>query len=345
MSRVVYLLGAGASYGKRSEITLQTYKGLSPTGKYSIDEGIPVVNEINREIDMLVKSLKEIDPDYQTEGNFVGSFIKDLVWLKKEAERHMTIDTLAKQLFLQENHTEFDRLKRILSAFFIMMQVIYPADKRYDAFLANVLTYPAKRIPDDITILTWNYDSQIEIAYREYNPTTNPSEDFWRNVRKQLGITESHDFETSNGKIYKLNGSAMLEYYGSFTRIGNPYVTDKKEFVSKLSGIYHMSTSECYLRFAWEVDDDCRYLKDVFAQIQDAEVLVVIGYTFPYFNRKIDRALFNNMPNLRKIYIQDPMAERVSQNMTPVLSGYQADGNIPIILLKDVDQFYLPSEL
>ncbi len=345
MSRVVYLLGAGASYGKRSEIIHRTMDGQSPSGKYSIDEGIPVVIEINREIDMLVKPLKEIDPDYQAKGNFVGNFIKDLVWLKKEAERHMTIDTLAKQLFLQENHTEFDRLKRILSAFFIMMQVIYPADKRYDAFLANVLTYPAKRIPDDITILTWNYDSQIEIAYREYNPTTNPSEDFWRNVRKQLGITESHDFETANGKIYKLNGSAMLEYYGSFTRIGNPYVSDKKEFVSKLSGIYRMTTTECYLRFAWEVDDDCRYLKDIYAQIQDAQVLVVIGYTFPYFNRRIDRALFNNMPNLRKIYIQDPMAERVSQNMTPVLSIYQADGNIPIILLNDVDQFYLPSEL
>lgn len=345
MSRVVYLLGAGASYGKRSEIIHQTMDGLYHSGKYSIDEGIPVVNEINREIDRLVKSLKEIDPDYQKEGNFVGHFIKDLVWLKKEAERHMTIDTLAKQLFLQENHTEFDRLKRILSAFFIMMQVIYPADKRYDAFLANVLTYPGKRIPDDITILTWNYDSQIEIAYREYNLTVSPSEDFWRNVRKQLGITESHDFETANGKIYKLNGSAMLEYYGSFTRIGNPYVSDKKEFVSKLSGIYHMSSAECYLRFAWEIDDDCRYLKDVFAQIQDAQVLVVIGYTFPYFNRKIDRALFNNMPNLRKIYIQDPMAERVTQNMTPALSVYQQGGDIPIILLKDVDQFYLPSEL
>lgn len=345
MSRVVYLLGAGASYGKRSEIIHRTMDGIYPTGKYSIDERMPVVNEINREIDMLVKSLKEIDSNYQTEGNLVGNFIKDLVWLKKEAERHMTIDTLAKQLFLKENHTEFDRLKRILSAFFIMMQVIYPADKRYDAFLANVLTYPAKRIPDDITILAWNYDSQIEIAYRAYNPTTNPSEKYWKDVRKQLCIAESHDFDTSNGKIYKLNGSAMLDYYGSFTRIGNPYTSNRKEFVSELSWIYNTPTTDCYLRFAWEIEDDCRYLKEVFTQIQDAEVLVVIGYTFPYFNRKIDRVLFNNMPELRKIYIQDPMAERVSQNMIPVLSSFQLEGDIPIILLKDVDQFYLPSEL
>lgn len=345
MSKVVYLLGAGASFGKRSQIIHRTMDGLGPTGKYCIDEGIPVVNEINQEIDRLITSLKEIEPNYQTDGNFVGNFIKDLVWLKREAERHMTIDTLAKQLFLQENHAEFDLLKRILSAFFIMMQVVYPADKRYDAFLANVLTYPGKKIPNDITILTWNYDSQIEIAYREYNPTTNPSEKYWQNVRKKLGITESHDLETANGKIYKLNGSAMLEYYGSFTRIGNPYTYDKKEFVSKLSRIYNLSSTECYLRFAWEIDDDCRYLKDIFAQIQDSQVLVIIGYTFPYFNRKIDRVLFNNMPNLRKIYIQDPMAERVSQNIMPVLSTSQTDGDIPIVLLKDVDQFYLPSEL
>lgn len=345
MSKIIYLLGAGASYGKRSPIVHRSTDGSISTGKYSIVEGIPVVNEINQEIERLISSLKEIDPNYQTEGNFIGNFIKDLVWVKREAERHMTIDTLAKQLYLQDNHSEFDRLKRVLSAFFIMMQLVYPADKRYDAFLANVLTYPGKRIPDDITILTWNYDSQIEIAYREYNPTDNPTEEFWKNVRSQLGISESHDWNTQNGKIYKLNGSAMLEYYGSFTRIGNPYKNDKKEFVSKLANLYKMPTTECYLRFAWEIDDDCSYLKDVFAQIQDAEVLVVIGYTFPYFNRKIDRALFNNMPNLRKIYIQDPMAERVSQNMSPVLSAYQANGNIPITLLKDVDQFYLPSEL
>lgn len=345
MSNVVYLLGAGASYGKRKQAIHRTISGAVSPGKYYIIEGIPVVNEINQEIDRLIASLKEIEPNYKVDGNFVGEFIKDLEWIKREAERHMTIDTLAKQLYLQENHTEFDRLKRVLSAFFIMMQVIYPADKRYDAFLANVLTYPGKRIPNDITILTWNYDSQIEIAYREYNPTTTTTEEHWKNVRNQLGITESHDWETANGKIYKLNGSAMLEYYGFFTRIGNPYALDKKDFVSKLSGMYRMSSTECYLRFAWEIDVDCKYLKDVFAQIQDAQVLVVIGYTFPYFNRNIDRALFNNMPNLRKIYIQDPMAERVSQNISPVLSDYQTESNIPIVLLKDVDQFYLPSEL
>ncbi len=45
MSNVVYLLGAGASYGKRVDPEELTADDVS-----LIEEGLPVVNEINEEI-------------------------------------------------------------------------------------------------------------------------------------------------------------------------------------------------------------------------------------------------------------------------------------------------------
>lgn len=234
MSKVVYLLGAGASYGKREKGQFLTPHGVQETSCTFITEGIPIVNEIKSELKIIIEDLKNLYPEYQEDGNKIGALVKDMAWLKKESERHMTIDTFAKKLYLQDNRIEFERLKKTLSSFFIIVQLKYPTDKRYDAFLANVLTLPQKQIPNDITVLTWNYDSQFEIAYREFNST---------------------------------------------------------------------------------------------------------------FNRQIDRAIFEQLLSLKTVYIQDPNPERIAQNLVPVLSDLHNNTNVKIVQLKDVDQFYLPSEL
>ena len=78
--------------------------------------------------------------------------------------------------------------------------------------------------------------------------------------------------------------------------------------------------------------------------IQEATALVVIGYSFPYFNRKIDRLIFENTPHLKKIYIQDKYPERIQQYITPVIPEDKL-AVIKIIPLDDVEQFYLPPEL
>lgn len=49
------------------------------------------------------------------------------------------------------------------------------------------------------------------------------------------------------------------------------------------------------------------------------------------------------MKNLKTIYIQDPNAENLIQNIRPVLSDRHSQTKI--IPLTNVDQFYLPAEL
>lgn len=345
MSKVVYLLGAGASFGKRKKGRTITPHGIEETSQSFIVEGIPIVNEINPELKIIIEELKKSHPNYQEDGDKIGALIKDMIWLRKESERHMTIDTFAKKLYLQDDSVEFERLKKTLSSFFIIVQLKYPADKRYDAFLANVLTLPQKLIPNDITILTWNYDSQFEIAYREFNSTSHPTVNFWKNVRSQLGIKDSHDKDTAKGKIYKLNGTAMFDYFDSFSLLGESCGTDCKDIYKEIAEVHSQFNPKNHLYFAWEASPDSSYFRDIYSTLHDTETLVIIGYTFPYFNRQIDRSLFEQLLSLKTVYIQDPNSERIAQNMFPVLSELHHNTNVKIVQLKDVDQFYLPSEL
>ena len=78
------------------------------------------------------------------------------------------------------------------------------------------------------------------------------------------------------------------------------------------------------------------------ASVKDTEQVVVIGYSFPFFNRETDRALFEMMPNLKKVYVQDINPDAVTQSLSAVLP---AGNNLKVISVRDCSQFYLPAEL
>lgn len=75
----------------------------------------------------------------------------------------------------------------------------------------------------------------------------------------------------------------------------------------------------------------------------DTNVLVIIGYTFPFFNREIDRRILSKLKPYAKIYIQDLNPQYVKQNLQAVLTDAQR--NMHITELERTDQFYLPPEL
>ena len=76
--------------------------------------------------------------------------------------------------------------------------------------------------------------------------------------------------------------------------------------------------------------------------IGTTDVLVIIGYTFPFFNREIDRKILQHLKPNAKIYIQDIYPERIKQSLKAVSLDIKEEN---IVLLSDVDQFYLPPEL
>ena len=344
MSRIVYLLGAGSSYGKRINPEERTMDTVS-----LIEEGLPVVSEINDEIGYVIgviENTKLDDDNYKLRGKICGvedmraELIKGFEWLLEESVRHSTIDTLAKKLYLKNDMENYGRLKFLLSSFFLLEQNLHPFDKRYDTFFANILNMELA-LPNDIFLMTWNYDVQLDLAYREYN---------------ELGLSMVVPTETRridpNSRVFKINGSA--NFYGhnhqdtivlSCTDLGSLFnIILNQLSVATQKGFYDGGTTD--LLFAWEKDKFDEMSDMLYAKISDARILVIIGYTFPFFNREIDREIFSNMPNLEKIYVQDPNADKVKISLKSILP---VDKYTNLLhdedLVYDISNFFLPPEL
>ena len=343
MSKVVYLLGAGASRGTRDE----------KDGK-TILTGLPIVNEIEGELDLLINLLGSLSLTNKELEDSKQGLIEGFHTLKVACSNHATIDTYAKKLWLQGEKEKFAQVELLLTIFFILEQIIHKPDKRYDTFYANVLQRELEcsdelTLPNDIRILSWNYDNQLEMAYREYL-----NKDYSR-IRDILGIydVKSLDKEKSfkqNTSIIKLNGTAnFLEeedwlQYSNTSRIEESLLNN---ILRKYVECVQVGRCDGRLRlnFAWEDTYSKDMLNNTIPQlVQEATTLVVIGYSFPYFNRKIDRAIFEKMSHLKTIYIQDTNPNRIQQYITPVIPEKKRE-EIRIIPLEEVDQFFLPPEL
>ena len=343
MSKTIYYLGAGASYGKRDE-------------SKNILEGLPVVSEIPQEFDAFydfIKTVKIPEKDYivywrlykKTPADVTrerDQFLQDINDLKAAIKEHATIDTYARKLYLTGKSRQFSKLKDVLCAFFFWEQFQHKSDNRYDTFLANVLLAETLSLPKEISIISWNYDSQIESAYWAYTQ------------EKVLPLFEKNTSGkwhqlTEEGRIIKVNGSAVFS-----DGMIIPYITGDAETPIELQLIEsysntHVDTSEMgfqfktHLSFAWEHSENSQKMKDTIkATVEDTEQIVVVGYSFPFFNRETDREIFRNMKSLKKVYIQDPNPKAVRLSLEAVLPD---NSSVEIVELSDCTQFYLPKEL
>lgn len=352
MEKIVYLLGAGASRGTRDSKDLSLdYELLTKDGNVkdgftcsNILSGLPVVNEIPGRLSLMLRCLalsKKKLQDMHVEDEYLNSLIEDIMWLRYNTERHASIDTFAKKLYLIDNKDDYFRLKRALVVYLTYEQYNKP-DGRYDSFFASILGKNKDDLPQNISILSWNYDCQIEIAYGEYLRSDNiVSTAYYLNeVSKYAGLLDEDPYSKKDGfKIIKLNGTSL---------IGNGNYLDKNKHddsVQSLIDLYkEITTGNIRLSFAWERMDK-RFQTLISESVSDADVLVIIGYSFPFFNREVDRFIFKSMPNLKKIYIQDPNAEKIKIGLKSVLQeGTYAFQHIEM-LEPDVKQFFLPPEL
>ena len=198
-------------------------------------------------------------------------------------------------------------------------------------------------LPKDISIVSWNYDSQIENAYRAYNPDGKLTL-FEKNIQGEWPQQPNH------GVIIKINGSATFEDKSTIQHIKD----DEKNMPATLQVIefYHDSQVDTsgigldfktHLSFAWEDSPNNEKIQSTLTQTtNDTEIVVVIGYSFPFFNRVIDRAIFSGMPNLKKVYVQDINPDAVIQAIHAVLPS---DRKVNIEPIRNCGQFYLPVEL
>jgi len=317
---ITYLLGAGAS-----------------ANAVPVDSGIK-------------DAIKEIIDSLTTNNNIPESkqiLIEDLEWLC-EAEKFKSIDMFAKKLFLKNRDSSDEELKRLklaYSVFLNMRQQEYDNDSRYDNFLVSILQNTISSFPKNIRILTWNYDLQI---LKSYSKIIGQNIEPWHNQLPMYFKNCTTEFDTNSFGVIHLNGCATFRGW-DYPSLGHPLISDKgplnDSLLEKIINAYiaqRNNNNFCELSFAFEKErKSCDMMKIIEQSTTKTESLVIIGYSFPYFNRTIDKTIINSMPLLKKIYIQDIDTETVEEK----LSSFLIKSDIEIKRVSDIKQFYLPNEL
>jgi hypothetical protein len=252
-------------------------------------------------------------------------------WLLEQTKRHATIDTFAKKLFVKGELNELKRLKAVASCFFVYEQSQSPVDFRYDTLLASVIEQGRGRaiqLPDNLRFLTWNYDTQLEKAFYNFcedDRQVMESVTFHDHVERLNGYCGTHPpghlgtaYRAAIGDSPYDGLNAAIELFSEYTKDPNTVAAD--------------------INFAWESDPPIT-LRKIQRVLSDTTVLIIIGYSFPFFNRQIDRVILNNMPSCRRIYVQAPEVDHnaVAERIHALRSDLPE-----MIFLKDVSAFYIP---
>jgi len=255
-------------------------------------------------------------------------------------------------------------------------------DKRYDGFIASIARNEEDgfNLSKNILILSWNYDMQFEFALRNYKKKQVQKNQREFNIIPNMhSIQSKHTILEKNDESFlliKLNGNAfwamvdpkqpgkLLDY--------NPWDFDirnknKKELIQfnfntiiknynyllEKNGILNQIDPIMYLNFAWENSPNfinkyptyTNHLNLAVEKARETEILVIIGYSFPIFNRESDKKMVNSMVNLKKVYIQDYNAKQIESILINSL-GLSAKKEINFQLEeKNLGQFMIPFEL
>lgn len=334
MGRILYLLGAGASA-----------KAMPVNDKME--------TRIRDQYDLL-GGIKSVMGSTDADAKNMGEYLSDLHFIWEGARDHASIDTFAKKLFLKGQTEQLKILKCALSTFLALEHIRKKIpDPRYDSFFASIIERSYMNLPTDFTILTWNYDQQIEASYSEF---ADESIEGSKTILNCISKYTNSAFSAVDDKfsVIKLNGDISVRIKGSnnYKHLINPEKKDgfdKDVYISVLRIWREMRSDEIFesnISFAWEDDANAKHriLEIAKPAVEDAEIIIIIGYSFPLFNRAVDRELFNMIQNPQEIYIQSETIESAKGlcdrfwKMLAIDAGFEPQ---PIV---DDKQFFIPLE-
>jgi len=336
MPKITYLFGAGAS------------ATALPLVKSDIDhniEGLPdAFRRVGEQIMKDFQDPKLIDPATKLKN--------DLEWLAERSEKFNTVDTFAKYCYLKKRE-DLQKVKKILSAYFTIDQIINKkTDNRYLVFLTSILE-SSYQFPDNIKILNWNYDNQFQIASNMFTveaiefpkPDTFIQSDSLIPYYPSIGMfTSPHASEYEKYSLVHLNGIAG--YYKNSEGYTLNLIKESLSIQDFLkNSIEAINENQHFISFGWEeapIKKESESINLSKTIIAGSEILVVIGYSFPFFNRQVDKEIINQLVStgLKKIYYQDRF-----RNGEFLYSQFNLKKPLEIENYDKVDQFLIPSEL
>lgn len=346
--KITYFLGAGASYQS------------NPIWKAQGSAMINVADYVLSQIADHPISSKDYEYISLMGDKDLMTFFKDLKNFGKYAVEYGSIDIYAKRLSLIEDKIQLNKLKFCLSVYFDLwenfLQKNYilenakkngesdmnydKIDKRYFSFLSVILEKGNNNFPklnDNISILTWNYDLQFENAFESFMPRNSNS---MKDLNNYLNFMNDSN---SRKEIIHLNGfrGYFRDKETNFETVEKSSLTTLANYLTKLKQTIQDFKNPDYtnsIKYAWEHSSEAfEYAKKV---MSESNILVIIGYSFPAFNRKIDNQLFEafeKKEGYKKVYYQDPFLNLDLVNLL------FSDQKI-IEPITDRSQFHIPHE-
>jgi uncharacterized protein YaaR (DUF327 family) len=372
-ARITYYLGAGASY-----------------------HSIPTVKDLPARMKVF---LRMIEKQGEVPGSLTYiEQLKTYKELVEDFEKYVTPDTLARNYHLTGKTQLLDSLKRLLSCYLIFEQLqkneeelenqvwsFFPEqlntskqdeekvknriiasmaaelDQRYNSFFATILTKEKEkiRLPGNVNVISWNYDSQIERAFQDFcnghnslvevqekldvYPMISLIPRFHENLENFQNPSESFDGQSFS--VLKLNGTGAFANNTAEAPFDfkNLKLNDAWSQIREI--MFKKSDYTNRLQFAWEKDSYSRasvsLTRNYATQaLKKSDVVVVIGYSFPDFNRSIDKQIFSGFKG-KKLYIQDPAAENIAQKIRGVNQNIKTSD---IVTITNTDNFFIPYE-
>lgn len=355
---LTYILGAGASY-----------------------QAVPIVktfpSRFMKFLNFIIGLQSEMPgrPEYTSE---IGNNLKKLKeWglaLHDVFKSHQSFDTYFKKLFHTKNQIKIIRAKKLLNLYFIWEHLTKEekqpntlvdgvfwkqakVDKRYDALIAGLLKpyNSASELYSKTNFITWNYDMNLITSIKNYFYPDDLMSDFLEKIQ-----TEKSNHWNINNQIdvFNMNGYFYSSLFNDATNIYNTGAG--WAIVNKMAGQYFDDTfidkDADLVQFAWEAENEINNSESEISEIVKEKIesssnIIVIGYTFPLYNRIADLNYFNKQTlHNKKLYVQDPNAieiEKSIQENFNIETDYRKANHFitEIKSISNCDSFFVPSNI
>lgn len=196
-------------------------------------------------------------------------------------------------------------------------------DPRYLSFFNTIFEEDVNlSLPKNINILSWNYDHQIEFSISKLNMSDK--------IKNLSGLN-------------KLNGTASFNSeLINFKEFENPKKIEKifNEIFDPQKADDINSKYKSDISFAWEPKNKEKIIESM-EIIRKSDAIVIIGYSFPNFNRFIDREIYSKVDLAKsKIYVQDINAENIIKKLPGVKKGM----DLKAFPYTEISEFLIPNE-
>ncbi len=301
MTNITYLFGAGAS-----AFAIPTLQGAEKTFQSYLRECGDDIRKVLA--DSKFKNHKSLMKELYEVSEVVVEGIN----------RFGSPDTYCKFLYLT-NKEQFIKTKRILTFFFLKLQFVdFRIDNRPLSFITTLLN-DSLQMPTNIKIFNWNYDFQFQIA-ANYLSEEKSRREGSANVHTPSVIkyypkyghvtnVNSLQLNPTDYDMIHLNGIAGF-FIEEKNQLINSYMNGKQKLtlLELINDFADVQNPFDFFTFGWE--DNSFHMRNVLIPnfANNTEYLIIVGYSFPYFNRKIDQLIFDSIDtngSLKKIYYQD----------------------------------------